>query len=108
MSSTYLWTLFATMGLVTLALRASFLLLQDRLTLPPLLRRALAYVPPAVLAAIVTPALFEPGGTGSLGPVDVRLLAGALAVIVAWRTRSVLATLALGMAVLWGLGWLLD
>lgn len=101
-----LWGLFLAMGAVTLAARASFLLLQDRITLPPVLRRSLAYVPPAVLAAIVTPALFEPGGVG-VGPFDARLAAGAVAILVAWRTKSVLATLAVGMAVLWSLTWLL-
>jgi branched-subunit amino acid transport protein len=99
------WLVFAAMGIVTLALRASFLLLQDRAGLPPLLRRALAYVPPAVLAAIVAPALFAPG-TVALGPVDARLPAGLVAIVVAWRTKSVLATLGAGMAVLWTLTWL--
>ncbi len=102
MSDAWLWALFAAMGAVTLALRASFLLLQDRAGLPPLLRRALAYVPPAVLAAIVTPALFAPGSV-ALGPVDARLPAGLVAIVVAWRSKSVLATLGVGMAVLWAL-----
>ena len=106
MSRPELWLLFALMGVVTLALRGSFLLLQDRLTLPPVVRRALAYVPPAVLAAIVAPSLFEPSGV-AFGPVDARLLAGVVAIIVAWRTKSVLATLLTGMAVLWTLTWLL-
>lgn len=107
MSGAALWATFAAMGAITLALRASFLLLGDRLALPPLARRALVYVPPAVLAALVTPALFEPSGVAALGPVDVRLLAGAAAVAVAWRTKSVLATLGTGMGALWTLGWLL-
>ena len=98
------WWVFGAMGIVTLALRASFLLLQDRAGLPPLLRRALTYVPPAVLAAIVTPALFAPG-TVAIGPVDARLPAGLLAIVVAWRTKSVIATLGAGMAVLWTLTW---
>lgn len=102
MSDAWLWTLFTAMGVVTVALRASFVLLQDRAGLPPTLRRALAYVPPAVLAAIVTPALFAPG-TAALGPIDARLPAGLVAIVVAWRTKSVLATLTVGMAVLWGL-----
>ena len=99
-----LWGLFLAMGAVTLGARASFLLAQDRLTLPPLLRRSLTYVPPAVLAAIVTPALFEPSGVQA-GPLDARLVAGAVAVVIAWRTKSVLATLLVGMGVLWALTW---
>lgn len=102
MSGAVLWALFAAMGIVTLALRASFLLLPERTTLPPLVRRALAYVPPAVLAAIVTPALFAPGEV-TLGFVDARLPAALVAILVAWRTRSVLATLTTGMGVLWTL-----
>ncbi len=107
MSPTATWLLFAGMGALTLALRASFVLLQDRLSFPPIVRRALTYVPPAVLAAIVAPALFSSGteslGTESLGPVDARLPAALVALVVAWRTKSVLATLGVGMAVLWTL-----
>ena len=101
-STSTVWVVFAGMAGVTLALRASFLLLPENAELPPLLRRALAYVPPAVLAAIVAPALFAPGEV-ALGPVDARLPAGLVAIVVAWRTRSVLATLASGMGVLWTL-----
>lgn len=100
MSPLRLWAILLAMGVVTLALRASFLVLQDRVALPPGLQRALKYVPPAILAAIVAPALFAPGPT-ALGPVDARLPAALLATIVAWRTRSVLATLTVGMATLW-------
>lgn len=103
MSDAVLWGLFAGMGAITLALRASFLLLQDRAAMPPLVRRALAYVPPAVLAAIVTPALFARTSPATLAGIDPRLLAGVVAIAVAWRTRSVLATLGVGMAVLWTL-----
>lgn len=102
MSATETWALFAAMGIVTLALRASFVLLQDRLSFAPIVRRALTYVPPAVLAAIVAPALFS-SGAASLGPVDARLPAALVALVVAWRTKSVLATLGVGMTLLWTL-----
>jgi branched-subunit amino acid transport protein len=102
MSRPELLLLIALMALVTLAERASFLALRDRFVMRPFIGRALAYVPPAVLAAIVTPALFQQSGV-AIGPVDVRLLAGLLAGVVAWRTRSVIATFAAGMSVLWAL-----
>lgn len=105
MSGAELWWLFAAMGAVTLALRASFLLAQDRVSLPAYVNRALAFVPPAVLAAIVAPALFEPGGA-QLGPLNARLVAGLVAIGVAWRTKSVLATIIVGMATLWALTWI--
>lgn len=104
MSGLALWGTILAMGVVTWALRASFVMLGDA-GLPPLLRRALAYVPQAVLAALVAPALFAPSGA-TVGPVDVRLVAGVLALVVAWRTKHVLPTLAAGMGVLWTLTWL--
>ena len=103
MSGAVLWGTILAMGVVTWALRASFVMLGDA-GLPPILRRALTYVPQAVLAALVAPALFAPSGA-AFGPVDVRLVAGALALVVAWRTKHVLPTLAAGMGVLWVLTW---
>lgn len=101
-----LWLTIVGMAFVTYALRSSFLLAADRLTLPPLLQRALRYVPAAVIAAIVAPALAAPSGA-ALGPVDVRLIAGLIAGLVAWRTRSIVATFGIGMLALWGSTWLL-
>ena len=100
MSTQTLWMLFLLMGLITVALRGSFIVLQDRLSLPPLIRRALTYVPQAVLAAIVAPALFSSSDVTLIG-FDVRLPAAALALVVATRTKNVLATLGVGMGVLW-------
>jgi branched-subunit amino acid transport protein len=66
--------------------------------LPPLLRRWLRYVPPAVLAALVVPAALAPQGRLEPGTHAWAVLAG---VIVAWRTRSVLWTILGGMAAFW-------
>lgn len=105
MNDLAVWSLFVAMGVVTLVSRASFLLLQDRAEPPPFFRRALQYVPPAVLAAIVAPELASTR-SAAMGPLDARLPAALLAALVAWRTRSVLATFAVGMVALWVLTWL--
>jgi branched-subunit amino acid transport protein len=97
--------LFTVLALVTFTERGLFIVLLGRRQIPPFFRRALHYVPAAVLAAIVTPALFRESGV-EIGPLDVRLLAGILAAAVAWRTRSVIATFVVGMTVLWTLTWL--
>lgn len=102
MSRAEVWAIVLVMGGLTFALRASFLLLGERLTLPGGLARALRFVPAAVLAALVLPAVVAPEGQLAFG--DPRLLAGAVAALVAWRTRAVLPTLLVGMALLWGLG----
>ncbi|MEJ2357261.1 MAG: AzlD domain-containing protein [Deinococcales bacterium] len=100
------WLMMLGMAFFAYLFRASFLLLGERMTLPPLLRRALDYVPAAVLAALVLPVFVDLGRPWA--PADTaRLVAGALAAAVAYRTRSVPATLAVGMGALWLTVWLL-
>jgi branched-subunit amino acid transport protein len=95
-----LLALFVLLGLITYGLRASFVMLQDRITLPAPVRRALTYVPAAVIAAIATPALLQPSGITLIG-MDVRLLVAPVAVAVAWRSKNVVITIASGMTLLW-------
>lgn len=90
-------------GLLTFASRALFLLAGEKATLGPRLRALLAYVPPAVLSALVVPEVFVRDGELLLSANNPRLWAAAIAVLVAWRTRSVLATIAIGLAALWAL-----
>jgi len=98
------WLAIVVAGVGTFLLRASFLFLFERVGgVPPRLERALRYVPAAVLAALVIPALAAPDGVPALVGND-RLLAGALAALVAWRTESVLATIVVGMVALVTLG----
>jgi branched-subunit amino acid transport protein len=95
------WLLLIGMGLVTYAIRLSLIVLIGRVDVPPLIQRALRFVPPAVLSAIIFPELLRPGGTLDLSPGNVRLLAGVLAAGVAWRTKNVLLTIGVGMVALW-------
>ena len=107
MTSTRLWLLIIGMGAVTYAIRLSMILLLGRVRLSPPLRRALDFVPPAVFAAIILPELLRADVSSAPPWSNPRLLVGLLAVIVAWRTRSVLLTISVGMAALWGIGWIL-
>lgn len=89
-------------GLATLALRSVFLVLAGRVSFPPRLVRALRFVPAAILSAIVFPALVVgPAGALHIGLDNPKLLAGLVAGLIAWSTRSMLATILLGMAALW-------
>jgi branched chain amino acid efflux pump len=97
----------AVAGLVTFAIRLSFIALLGRVEVPPLLTRALRFVPAAVLSAIIVPELVMRHGAPDLSPLNPRLLAGLLAALVAWRTRSVVITIAAGMLALWALQALL-
>lgn len=101
------WLTFLAMGLVTFATRLSFITALAKVEVPPLVRRGLRFVPPAVLSAIIFPALLrpEPAGTLDLSFTNARLLAGVLAALLVWRTRNVMLAIAAGMLVLWGLTW---
>lgn len=95
-----IWIIMLCGGLATFAIRLSFIYLFGRLRIGEGLRRALFYVPPSVLSAIVFPELIMPGGTLDLSLGNVRLLAGSAAVLIAWFFKSTLGTILAGMAVL--------
>jgi branched-subunit amino acid transport protein len=90
-------------GVITFGFRLSFIALMDRLRLPPLMQRALRFVPAAALTAIITPELLIRDGAIFLSPMNARLIAGVIAVVVAWRTKNTLLTIAAGMIALWAL-----
>jgi branched-subunit amino acid transport protein len=98
------WAAIAIVGGCTYAIRFSFLYLFGRIdAVPPRLRRVLRYVPAAVLAALVVPSVVTIEATAAGTLFDERVLAGAVAAAVAWRTENVLATIAVGMGTLWAL-----
>jgi len=101
------WLIIAGVALTTFLLRASFIVFADPQRFPPAFRRALAYVPPAVLAAIVAPGLLLPQGVLDFTLANARLPAGLLAMAVAARVRHPLAPIAAGLPALWLLQWLL-
>jgi len=96
-----LWLIILATGLITLSLRLSFIYLHGKASFPAWFRASLHYVPAAVLAAIVLPGLALTGGELNLSYHNPRLLAGMIASLIAWRTRSVLATIVGGMGALW-------
>ena len=101
-----LWLTILGMGAVTMLVRTVFLLLPPEVETPPLFRRALRYVPAAVLTAIWAPEVFMVGGAVALTPGNERLLAGAVALAVAWRFRATFATIVAGLAALHLFDWL--
>lgn len=101
MSTTTLWLTIIGVGIGTFLLRLSFIETWKWLRVPPLLMQALNYVPAAVLAALVLPALLRSGGSIDVSFDNLRLYAGLAALAVAWYSRSMLLTLTTGMAALW-------
>jgi len=96
------------MALVTFAVRYPVLALLGKIHLSEPVFRALKYVPPVVLTAIIVPAiLIAQDSRLDIGYTNAYLVAGLAAGFVAWRTKNLLMTIVLGMLLLWGWRWLL-
>jgi branched-subunit amino acid transport protein len=88
-------------GLITFGMRFSLIYLFGRFHIPETLRRALHYVPPAVLSALIFPALFlSTDDVLDLSLGNQRLLAGLIAIAVAWFSKNTLLTILAGMLAL--------
>lgn len=102
-----LWLTFLLIGLATTLPRASFIVLGQRVALPPALQRALRYAPAAALAAIVVPDVLLVAG--EVHPLNPKLAAAGVAVLAALSSRNPWLPFIAGMAVLLGLrlglGW---
>lgn len=68
--------------------------------LPAGVEEALGYIPPAAFAALVANDLLTPGMfAAGLWPESLPLVASAVVVLVAWKTKSLLACALAGVAV---------
>ena len=99
------WIIIAAVSATTFLLRASFIVFASPHRFPHAFRQALAFVPPAVMAAIVAPGLLMPNGVLDLTPGNPRWIAGLAALAVSARSRHPLAAIAVGMPLLWLLDW---
>lgn len=95
-----IWIVMILGGLITFGMRFSFIYLFGRFELPQTMRRALHYVPPAVLSAIVFPELFLRNDQLDVSLTNHRLLAGLIAILIAQMTKNTLITILAGMIVL--------
>jgi len=95
-----IWVIMIIAGLLTFATRLSFIFLLDRIKVPDWFRRGLRFVPMAVLSAIILPELTSPNGTLFLSWRNPQMLAGMVAILVAWKTKNVLLTILAGLVAL--------
>lgn len=95
-----IWIIMLIVGLLTFGIRLSFIVILDRWSPPPIVERALRFVPVAVLSAIIAPELVLPGGTLDISLGNERLLAGLVATLVAWYTKNIVWTILAGIVVL--------
>lgn len=100
--STY-WPIVLILGVGTFFIRYSFILIMDKLPLPDGVHRLLRFIPASVMSALVIPSvLLHKNGVTSFAGWE-RVVAASIAVLVAWKTRNILATIGSGMLALWGL-----
>ena len=96
-----LWLIIIGMGIVTFGIRLAPIVLLGRIEIPLVVQQALRFVPPAVLTAIIVPELLYHDSQLDVSLTNVRLLAGLIAILVAWRTKNALITIGVGMIALW-------
>ncbi|MET0440729.1 MAG: AzlD domain-containing protein [Casimicrobiaceae bacterium] len=101
-----LWAVILVVGALNYLSRLSFIAFFARRTMPPMLARALRYVPAAMLTALVLPMVIDVTPQG-LHPHTPKVIAAVIATVVAWFKLGTLWTLGVGMAALWLLNWTL-
>jgi branched-subunit amino acid transport protein len=94
-----LWVTLGIIGLLTLATRLSFILLLEKWKPPTIFKNGLRFVPLAVLPALIFPEIFLKNNAVVIPPDFPRLVAAVAAGLVAWRTKSTLLTIGIGMLV---------
>ncbi|HEY8605773.1 MAG TPA: AzlD domain-containing protein [Noviherbaspirillum sp.] len=91
------------MALITFAIKATIFILGGRVAFPPLLQRALGFVPVTVLTAIIVPMILAPHGEGlELHWRNPQLVASIVAVLVCAATGRQLLTIVLALLVFFG------
>ena len=95
-----IWLAMILGGLITFGMRFSFIYLFGKFEIPETMRRALHYVPPAVLSAIVFPELLIHSNALDISFENSRLLAGIIAIGVARFTKNTLLTILAGVVAL--------
>ena len=90
--------IIAGMAIATFSIRYVAFGASDRIQLSPTLLKALRYVPPVVLTAIVVPEILLQDGTIQIGFENARLIGGIVAIAVSAVTKNLLLTIVLGMS----------
>jgi branched chain amino acid efflux pump len=101
-----LWTVIVVVGALNYLTRLSFIAVFAQRTMPPLLARALKFVPAAMLTALILPMVVAGPVTEAAAWTDPKVYAALLAGAAAFATHSALKTLGVGMGALWLLQWL--
>jgi branched-subunit amino acid transport protein len=98
MSAVEVWVTIVLMTVVTVATRTVMIVFGDRIPLPERVQHALRFAPACALTALIAPELLTEQGAWAISLANAKLIGGAIAIAVMLATRSMLATMGLGMA----------
>lgn len=98
MSAAEVWITIVLMTAVTVATRTVMLVFGDRIPLPERVQHALRFAPACALTALIAPELLTEQGAWAISLANAKLIAGAIAIAVMLSTRSMIATMGIGMA----------
>lgn len=100
-----IFLIIAGMALATFFTRFACLVFFRRGGVPGWLEKRLKHVPTAILTSLIIPVLLLPRGNLDLTLGNHYLLAGCVTALAAYKTRNVLVTMSLGLAVMLTLHW---
>jgi branched-subunit amino acid transport protein len=95
------------MGMVTYLPRWLPLIVLSRRSLPEWLRQWLDFIPVAVLSALILPEIVTTGSPRHLDVLQPALWVAFPTFFIAWKSRSLAATVIIGMALFWIAGKLI-
>ena len=88
------------MALVTFITRIGAQVIFTSTGIPAWVEKWLKNVPTAFLTALITPAIFLPKGYLDISLNNSYLIAGIIAAFIAYKTKNVLTTIVIGMAIM--------
>lgn len=96
MTVSWLWAHIIVIAVATFVIRVSFIGATGHITIPDDVKEHMTLIPAAVLAALAVPPLVYRDGAYHLSIFGPFLIAGVAAVVVAWRTENLVATIVVG------------
>lgn len=99
-NTNYFWTIVIFLALGTFIIRGSFIFLSSKINIPARVLEVFAFIPAAVLPALIAPLVFF--HHGEIEPLygKERLIILLLATGVCYLTKSMLATIIFGLVTL--------
>lgn len=100
--SHYFWQTILFLALGTIVIRGTFIFLSAKVKISPRVREIFAYIPVAVLPALITPMVFFHQGQSAVLFGKERFVVLILSSLICYATKSMLATVVFGLLLLYG------